>query len=309
MVNNTGIASPGWLNTTDIAADSGWLNAHNIFQIVVGLISLLLNVSIFFATFASHEQRAAKHWFILSLAAADGLCSANYAVLNAVELFLNDTAIRACVLSVTYMINYASLTASSLSVLCLAIDLYVAVFRPLHYQQVMNVKVSMFAIVTLWMLSVVMGFTPMAFVRASTGKSWCHVHKATSRIWTPHIAFILLCVVTSISAMFGLYYKIGHTKHVHRKGMVTLCLLVSTFVVSWLSVAVLIILMSVAEAKTIADNARKNVTDAVMHMQYIANMLLNINALVDPIIYAIRLPFIRQGYHELFKDMPKICKN
>lgn len=218
----------------------------------------------------------------------------------------------ACMSSFVNALNASANLISLLNLFAMAVDHYIAIMRPLHYPRLMNKYRGNVMIVTLWCFAFIGGFSSFfsgisTFTHEISQKfNYCefilynefqveYLVFATAFISLIAIMYIYLRIYCKIrNSKFRDTYMQKDSLH-NNKAMVTTLLIIGTFILCWLPTCVfqiaLIIQIHVDEA------AVKQVVTSLFRASKYLYVLVLLNSICDPIIYAVRLKFVKIGYY------------
>ena len=232
-----------------------------------------------------------------------------------------------CLFMVIKALNSTSLLTTLFNLLGMAIDHYVAVMKPFHYQRLLNRLHGNCMIVCFWLLGAMLGFSDFYIeswdvkkIQELFGVNFCEA------IWITRYQeeyWVFACtVITGISMLciyIRIYYQIrvlqqqelskasfgsgeGRLKrsfYAQRlKSLGTTLLILCTFLLCWLPICVLqvtLILYLYLDPWALSSY--------LFILQNLNNHLFNlllVNTIMDPIIYVVRIRQYRNGYRRLF---------
>ena len=233
-------------------------------------------------------------------------------------------------------LNSTGLTVCLLNLIGLAIDHYIAILQPFHYGRVLGKKYGMIMIVTIWFTGTILGFSDIIFPFSDIPNSFkrMKLNFCEKVLLTKYTEEYCVFVTTFIAGLIIIYTYLkiyscikalklqddSTFRHssIHRhlgmdksacfirtkKASVTTLFIVGVFLMCWLPLCLYeIILIIFVELNPQILIPHIAILEKVNHYLY---MLLLVNVLMDPIIYAVRMRDIRQGYYRFFLKF-KVC--
>jgi hypothetical protein len=195
----------------------------------------------------------------------------------------------------------------------MALDHYLASFRQLHYPHLMTKSRSNYLICAIWLFSIVSVLTEfvVGFDESSNSfGSFCmSVAYDSYNIEQIIVGTIFVALLFIVLIYIRIYHHVkrslpGRPRHRRNKisptlkTLVTTMLFIGTFVMFWTPEGVFQIYMYMK-----ANQDQDYIHDHFDDLSVISDVLflvLQLNSLADPIIYAIRLPKVNQGLKVIF---------
>ncbi|XP_037082021.1 adrenocorticotropic hormone receptor-like [Pollicipes pollicipes] len=191
--------------------------------------------------------------------------------------------------------------------LALALNHYVGILRPLHYARLITRSRVLTVVVFLWIVPIVFFFVCFAAMDAfaPTGCSSAFMDFSTFRRVVATLFFIpLICMVFAYSHMFVIVRQ--HQRGVLRnhnasqlnknvKAIVTTLCILGTYVLGWMPALLTFMLI----CKDCHFNGADLNPRAFLALNILFNTLVILKCLVDPVIYAARMPEIKQALRRL----------
>ncbi|XP_053381853.1 melanocortin receptor 5-like [Mercenaria mercenaria] len=257
------------------------------------------------------HHRSAHLKFVISLACSDILILVAIFCGDIIYIFssLHSDCSR---LLKTLMLD-VPLLATLLNLLAMALDHYLASFRQLHYPHLMTRSRGNYVICCIWMFSVASVLTEFVIgidLSANTFGSFCMAIAYDSYNIEQFIVGTIFVVLLFIILIYiRMYIHVrrslpGRPRHKRQsvspslKTLVTTMLFIGTFLLFWAPEGVFQIYMYL-RTKTDEKFIHEHLDD-ITHVSDILFLILQLNSLADPIIYAIRLPKVQQGLKRLF---------
>lgn len=295
-----------------------------IVTFVLCVLALLFNIVSIMAT--SQISKTSHTKVIISLAASDILVSVSvfmhvinsrfnnpsFSLDSDPQSRLLSACIQVCVVSFNNMANLMSL----FNLLAMAIDHFIAILMPYRYVHLLNRRRTNFMIAFLWTVGFIWGFSSFfgGFQKSEELKylNFCE----TSNYSDFHSEyFVILTAAICSTAMIVIYTRIfcvvrkvsTESTTVHKDGLHntkalrTSALIVGTFVVCWFPNLVFQISVLI---QLNAMNSRNEVYVTLFRANRYLYILVVVNSLCDPIIYAARLRIVQKGY---FKLLYRFC--
>lgn len=297
---------------------------ETIVTFILCVLALLFNVLSIMAT--SQISTTSHTKVIISLAASDILVSVSV-FMHVINSHLNvpthtldpdpnsrllTACIQFCVISFNNMANLMSL----LNLLAMAIDHYIAILMPYRYIHLMSRWRTNSMIAILWVIGFLCGFSSFfgGFQKSDEFQylNFCEItnysdfHSEYFVIFTAGVCSVVMlciyirifCVVRRVSTECTTLHKDG----LHNtKALRTSALIIGTFVVCWFpnlvfQISVLIQLHTL--------DSRNKVYETLFRANRYLYMLIVVNSVCDPIIYAARLRIVQKGY---FRLLARFC--
>ncbi|XP_013412391.1 adrenocorticotropic hormone receptor isoform X2 [Lingula anatina] len=311
-----GTHRPG--NGTGYHGHDGSLSEEDIIFIVfiiLYIIGLVAN-ALSFAAILNIKRITARMILICNLALVDGLVF--------LFLLLSDCVhvIYECRNSMDFVL-LSLLEMAGLTLLTLGLEMYIAVCKPLHYSSWITKRWSWTALALIW------GFVvgKLFILILSNVHDFCTYGDTVEGVFQIQIkvqyygSILIFATCMAASTVFYIrifldvrsnqwaYDKARRTsgsgpsredRQRHVKTTITLFLLYGTLALSWGPWVIATFLSNVVQ---VCD---PEICPDVLLTSFI---LVWINSLLDPIIYGIRLPDIRQGYRRLFRRCCKCRQN
>ena len=234
-----------------------------------------------------------------------------------------------CTFILIKCLNSIGLNTSLLNLMGMAIDHFMAINKPLLYSTIRKTKKIIIMIAGLWVVAILAGFSDfLSGINIDdmfTAKlNYCELIWLTD-YHDEYLTFVLafLCLGVMLFIYIKICIKIHHRhtglnirQHIrqnqnrdnmlNRKPIITTLLIVGSFVLCWLPMCLFqIILIIVVRVNPMV--LRKFTTTLQDVDQYLYDLLL-LNCIIDPIIYAVRMPEVRLGYQRLFMRCGVYCK-
>ncbi|ESP05290.1 hypothetical protein LOTGIDRAFT_152121 [Lottia gigantea] len=284
-----------------------------IFDIIVNIIVLTiaswiitLNVIVLKVLY-DKENKDPSEYFIINLASAD-LLTGLYLIHNTVYNFSNFQNLTECLLRFGFGM---SVTISSVfQLVALSMDRYFKIMKPFRYGSICNRGVTITVTIISWSLAVIIGLLPVCgWQQPLDNHNFCGLMKIITigyfdlLVVVFLVPFFLLLVTyirifkearrhaTSISCSYpGSESKT--TRH-SLKFTKTVFIVVGTYFICWVPMGTVVVL---------------HVRGQLNHLSYIekgnllvyASALAFINSLLNPIIYAFKMPLIKRRFRQVF---------
>lgn len=292
-----------------------------IILIILCIMALCTNVlSILATTHVPSNLFTAHFRLILSLAASDIFTVFSVVVhimnkaLNPPLLFhmhtKDERLLSACGFQFVVSLNVTAHLISLLNLFAMAQDHYVAIMKPLHYNQIMTSSRVKLMIVALWGIAILGGFSNFyaGLEKPPELEKFNMCERALYSNYQAEYLLILLTVLCflGITVIYiTLYSKIkamdkfpvavmSKNKMHNKKALVTTLLIIGTFGICWLP-DMFFELAMIIQVHVDASKVKDFLVVFVQANNYLYILLL-CNSLFDPIIYAIRLKEVQLGY-------------
>ncbi|XP_050388721.1 adenosine receptor A3 [Patella vulgata] len=227
-----------------------------------------------------------------------------------------------CMTLFTFALHTAATMISLLNLLAMAVDHYVAIMNPLHYNEHLNEVKGNILIIVIWLLAFAGGFSVylgdvqefQAYKHVINYCEFVQKNDFHGEYLVFFIAFVCFFVITytylRIYMEVRRVYRQGTRDDLdyarNRKALLTSLLIIGTFVLCWLPTCVFQVAL-VIQVRVNSTIVRQMYATLLKANRYL-NLLLLVNALCDPIVYAVRLKNVQLGYRRIFQ-MCRILKH
>ncbi|KAI0210069.1 hypothetical protein LSAT2_005196 [Lamellibrachia satsuma] len=264
---------------------------------------------------------------IMSLAASDMLIAVSL-VLHVINKIMNPldylgagpSAVRLrshCLHMVIKALNTTALNVTLLNLLGMALDHHIAIMKPLHYHMLMNRRRSIVMISLFWVVATVCGFSDVIlsalnpkfaqveqlnfceFVYMTCYQEEYTVFAITFACFVA-MAFTYIGICVTVCKLHKQQSSFGDNFRQNKKALCTTFLILGTFVVCWIPICAFQLIM-IVQVKMNPEMVQRWMYVLGQVDSYMYNLLL-VNALCDPVIYAVRMRKMRQSYISLFKS-------
>ena len=217
-----------------------------------------------------------------------------------------------CTYIVGKALNNTGLNSTLLITILMAVDIYIATFRPMHHSFIVTKKRISIFLAVFWALAFLggfSGFVTMLSTHLANNIAHCEsVYESSYQEEYITFAFALLsfgimmyayskiywCILTRT---FGSECRRIQQARTNRKAVWTTSLIIGTFVVCWLPLCCFEITMIIL-AKYNRPFVERHFSSIDVAGNYLFNLHL-LNTVCDPIIYAIRMPEVQRGLKRL----------
>ncbi|XP_067226565.1 adenosine receptor A1-like [Chanodichthys erythropterus] len=294
-----------------------WL-IYTSLELVIAVACCLGNVLVVWAVCLTRTFRQPTFCFVASLAVADFLVGSVAVPLAVLVDGWVEIPFQAC-LAVSCVVLVLT-QASVLSLLAIAVDRYLRVSIPLRYKEIASEKRSWAAVVLCWLISCLLGFTPLF--------GWHNGHSLSSPVLNsshinctflavislPYMVYFnyLGCILLPLAAMTLLYALVFYSlrKRLRREDETSavggsklraflikekrlarsLALVLLLFAACWMPLHLMnCVLLSTGP-------------QGVPQIAFYAGILLShANSAVNPVVYAFRITKIREAYLEIWR--------
>ena len=277
--------------------------------LTVSILAIICNIVVLIGMIGSRLWTRNQHLLIINLCVCDLLCTTWWTVATIVlyspaGLYNQDSLdVEHCMVSTMDRVYCTIQMSTVLTIIIMAIDHYVAIVLPLRYKVILSRRRIVACIITVWVISVVICFITIAFTLARLALlkneediAWnpCVPHGYTKFI----MFFLLTLVSVAIFIMVYVYIRVlieirksaafmrnmigqsqSHDNKKNHHAVVTTLLVLLTFIIGWVPY----------------------MTSYFIYLNFsIVQTMLILNALYDPLIYAIRLTQVRQSIKQVF---------
>ena len=224
-------------------------------------------------------------------------------------------------------LNCIGLNMTLFNLMGMAVDHFVAITRPLHYQVIMTTKRVFASLVVMWILAIAAGLSDFF-----SGIGYYHIFKDYYNyceiVWQTayqeeYVTFALafMCLLIMMILYIQIYARIHRHKQpgenrVHayesrnnskachnrqkknHKPLMTTLLILGSFVVCWLPMCIFqLVLIAIVKLN---PEVLFNVAVLLLDIDQYLYALSLLNCIADPIIYAVRMKEVKLGYRRLF---------
>ncbi|XP_045169447.1 melanocortin receptor 4-like [Mercenaria mercenaria] len=283
-------------------------NPFNVVKLIVCILGLIANIMSVTATVHIPHGLTTHSKLIISLGVSDSLIL--IAALG--HNFLYITSSVECIYIIKRVLHDTGVLATLLNLLAMAADHYLAIMKPMSYSRFMTRLRCNCSILAIWTVSLIAGLLEIIvgqFIKAEIGFedfSFCSkllIDQFDAELIMPVLIFVVLFgvvlfytkiyfVAKSIISRDRMLY---HDEMHNYKAIITTMLIIGTFIIFWTPLAIFKIYTHInAEASYHSDKDQLELAEDLMFL------LLLLNSLVDPLIYATRLQEVQRGYKVLF---------
>ena len=298
---------------------------NTIIALTLGFVAISLNVLSILAITKIHSGLTSHYRLIVSLAISDILIGLSV-VLHIINNVFNPRPPKAgigpwpvreqsfCVFIIIKALNTTSLNITLLNLMGMAIDLFLAIVRPLHYPSLMNKQRATITIAFFWFVAILCGFSDFfstypKFKKYTWKYHFCEfVYLTKYQEEYPTFAIALVCffIMSFVYLRILIAVKRRHQNipirtelQRNKKALFTTLLILFTFIICWLPMCLFQIIL-IIQVKVNPMGLHKVLAVLTAADQYLYDLML-LNCIFDPIIYAIRMPEVQLGYRKLFR--------
>ena len=214
-----------------------------------------------------------------------------------------------CTYIVGKALNNTGLNSTLLITILMAVDIYIATFRPMHHSLIVTKKRICILLSLVWTFAFIGGFSGfLTIITTQSASNTAHCKSIYSSSYQEEyvtFAFALL----AFGIMLYNYSKIRISKSLtkfrrfrqamkNRKAVWTTSLIIGSFFICWVPLCCFEITMIIL-AKCNTPFVLRNYSSIEKTGNYLFNLHL-LNTLCDPIIYAIRMPDVKRTLKRLF---------
>ncbi|XP_067933964.1 melanocortin receptor 5-like [Watersipora subatra] len=297
---------------------SNRIDGTHVLILVLSIAAFLTNCLALGAICVIRKRLSANQTMMLSLCCADLLSAVGILAVTLNRQFFGIFMVPVeqqyaakCVYKITRAIILTGHNATLFNLLCLAVDHYCAIAKPLTYSLYMSKRKVHITLSMFWTISFILGFSDF-FIPAPLHKH-CYIDSTggyCERVWcskyeAEHIMFCVVVMCLAImTTMYGgimsilyTYQRQGYTTAPQRKarrhirGLITSLIILGIFAILWLPSCIL-------DVYTILQMKITNDMSVVkMHQQLMLYLyaLVVMNAVCDPLVYALRMREIQAG--------------
>ena len=320
---------------------------EGVIAVIMGTIGILANLLSLLAIYHVSAKITTHFKLIISLACSDitiGITVMLLLLHNTINPVChpgccspNARIVSTCMFAFIKAANSTGLTVCLLNLIGMAIHHYIAILKPFYYRRVLDKKYGTLMIITIWFTGTILGFSDIIFPFSDIPNSFkgMRLNFCEKVLLTKYAEEYCVFALTFIAGLIIIYTYLKiyscvralklqdadtfiHTsryKHVgsdkpacltrSKKALVTTLFIVGVFLMCWLPLCLYeIILIIFVELNPQILIPHIPILEKVNY--YLFNLLL-VNVLMDPIIYAVRLRDIRQGYFRFLLRF-SVCK-
>lgn len=281
-------------------------------EVTISILTASGNLLVCIAVGHNKKLRTVTNYFLVSLAAADffvGTLAIPCAIMT--DLGFPHNNIYLCA-TIVYML--ITLTQSSVfSLLAIAIERYVAILMPFHYQRLLKPRNARLVILLIWILAFLLSSVPLlGFKNRSRHISYCFFVCVVDIEFMVYFNFFA-CALVPLLTMFFIYAHIFITvrRQVRRiaalrsaleaqarqnsamrretKKATSIFLLIFLFVLCWMPIHILNCLQQFCPHCTVP-----------LPLILTAVILSHANSAINPLLYAYRMKSFRQAFKGIF---------
>jgi hypothetical protein len=290
----------------------------NVIRLVLCTLSILLNSLSLIVVANIHGTYTTHLRLIMSLCISDTLVSLGVLANMIVEAHYYNV----CLERVLNAINNTAFVVSLLNLKCMALDHYLAIVRPIHYPIQMTSRRTICIIVILWVISFLVGFSEFFvglpyYEKFKHTKTFCQFIHSNKFPYAPAYVIFVIIIVCFVLMTF-IYSRIlleiqRHRERAtnnpdlrrNRKALVTTIIILGTFTICWVPLC-LFNISAIIQIKVNRESFAANIQIYESATQYLMNLML-LNAVLDPIIYAVRMREVQRSYNRLSKRCCGMC--
>ncbi|XP_074658886.1 adenosine receptor A2b-like [Tubulanus polymorphus] len=313
---NISTGAPYYTNDDDSGQDNLLTEPYFVMRIIFSSLAIVANLLSLFAI-ANIKCAYTTHLRLtISLCMSDLLFSMfviTYTIFSVTYDINRDVLLYTCVSQAFTYVFYFSLVVTLLNIVAMALDHYLAIIRPLHYPIMMTRAKAIAGIAIIWTLTTVLAFSDWIAIAVylpanATITDVCL--RTNSDRYMPQFIMLPLMIVTLITIVL-IYTKIlveirrHHQRATNnpdlqknRKALVTTLCIMGSYCVLWMPYFLFDCILTIRRVVSRHSFTRDEITRLVTWTNYL-NMLVFLNALMDPIIYAIRMAEVQRSYVRL----------
>uniref|UniRef100_A0A8C6STW8 G-protein coupled receptors family 1 profile domain-containing protein n=1 Tax=Neogobius melanostomus TaxID=47308 RepID=A0A8C6STW8_9GOBI len=180
---------------------------HVILELIIAILSTIGNLLVCVAVGINQKLRTVTNYFLVSLAVAD-ICVGAIAIPCAIltDLGLPHHNLYLCLLMLSLLIMFTQ--SSIFSLLAVAVERFLAILMPFHYQTLMTPRNAVLVILATWLLAFLIGLVPlMGWHKTPPESGYCFFVFVVDMTYMVYFNFFA-CVLTPLVIMFLIYAQI-----------------------------------------------------------------------------------------------------
>lgn len=309
------------------------MDGRHILIFVLSVLAFVTNGLTLTAICYIRRRLSANQMMMLSLCCADLLSSVGIFMRSVIDHSFNMHLVAeekkyaaTCLYKVVMAITLSGHNATLFNLLSLAVDHYCAIAKPLTHNLYMSKSRVQAILVTFWILAVIFGFSD--FWMPSPLHSHCMDHTTGASYCTrvfctvyeaDHLMFciVLTCLVV-MTAMYGSimcilrtyqkqeYATVSQRKaQRHIRGLITSFIILGLFTVLWLPSCI----MDAYTILRVHYSTDFRIVKTHSKLMWYLYALVILNAVCDPIIYALRMREIQESLKSLLRFKRRTFSN
>ncbi|XP_055005365.1 adenosine receptor A2a-like [Boleophthalmus pectinirostris] len=179
-------------------------------ELIIAFLSTVGNLLVCAAVGINQKLRTVTNYFLVSLAVADigvGSIAIPCAILT--DIGLPHHNLHLCLLMLSVLIMFTQ--SSIFSLLAIAVERYMAILMPFHYQVLMTPRHAIMVILSTWLLAFFIGLIPlMGWHKPPPESGYCFFVSVVDMTYMVYFNFFA-CVLTPLVIMFLIYAQIFAT--------------------------------------------------------------------------------------------------
>ena len=294
------------MNNTSTIDNGNSELVFGLLGIAIGIVGLIQNGIALAAIYVAVEDLQPVHRFLISLSLSDIGIITFFVIEQVDKITLNaniETSIGICIarnlLESMVFATYLSLFGA---LLCLALDLYLALCKPLHHLMYLTKRRTNFIIIFSWITSILLGYS----------NTWASLYKARldTRMFCEETVqqyakgiqknISLICGGTLAAVMLFLYCRVAW--EICKLGSLVMPVPETLNPIQAKKAFLTIILVTGTMVIFMAPSFMFAALFNILHVgpggQFCLTWSL-LNCVADPLIYSLRMPEIRVGYRKL----------
>ena len=298
------------MNNTSTIDNGNIAFAFSVLGISIGMVGLIQNCIALAAIYVSVKDLQPVHRFLINLSISDIGMILLFIIEQVDKITLNDnreTSIGVCIArNLLGSLSYTIYLSLFWALFCLALDLYLAICKPLHYLMFLTKRKTNFIIIFSWVSNILLGFSN---TWVTLHKSWLdasmfcegivhqYAHDIQNNISLVYSGILVTAILILYNRIAWEICKIGSyvqpiTEPLNpiqaKKAFLTIILVNGTMVLFM--------------APSFMFAALFNTLHEAPVGQFCLMWSL-LNCVADPLIYSLRMPDIRAGYRKLFSRL------
>ncbi|KAK6179437.1 hypothetical protein SNE40_011797 [Patella caerulea] len=276
----------------------------NLIILVVAVWIIVLN-SLVLQSLREHKNKEATEYYIINLSIADCLTGV-YLIYNTSYNLTNYQKISECLLRFGF--GLCLCICSGMQTVALSLDRCIKIVSPFRYTDICNTRYVVIVTITTWTLSILIGLLPlMGWINPQENENTCGFMKILT---IGYFQLLIVALFTPCILIVIIYLRIFKEAHRHAKSIAssgadstttshslkftkTVFIVAGSYLLCWSPMGIVVVLHVIGGLDDYTYVERGNLIIYATAPAYI-------NSLLNPVIYALKVPFIRTRFNRIF---------